>query len=272
AALSGFRALLCRSGGSSCGIRRLLCTSSSGSGGSPVTAYPVGATFVNRNPRSLEYSGHEHKPKGWELQQPSRNYYLKCILRRTGSGTIAQIVHNSGSVVVEASTDESAIRSQLYSPRDVSAARAVGEVLARRCIQCGIDRVHVDQLALPRTAERNDAFCQALLDGGVQLEERPELPRPERPGVDYDSLTAEQRAALFPRLVDELRTGEDKAKYVQYAPTMRPARHQERERRYQALAKVRRGWWWNYRHQRLLPSPNPNNPFARATSGGEKSG
>uniref|UniRef100_A0A1I8H5U9 Ribosomal_L18e/L15P domain-containing protein n=1 Tax=Macrostomum lignano TaxID=282301 RepID=A0A1I8H5U9_9PLAT len=252
AALSGFRALLCRSGGSSCGIRRLLCTSSSGSGGSPATAYPVGATFVNRNPRSLEYSGHE----------PSR---------KAGSCS-SRIVHNSGSVVVEASTDESAIRSQLYSPRDVSAARAVGEVLARRCIQCGIDRVHVDQLALPRTAERNDAFCQALLDGGVQLEERPELPRPERPGVDYDSLTAEQRAALFPRLVDELRTGEDKAKYVQYAPTMRPARHQERERRYQALAKVRRGWWWNYRHQRLLPSPNPNNPFARATSGGEKSG
>lgn len=56
----------------------------------------------------------------------------------------AWIEHNSGKIVVSASTKEWGIRKQLYSPKDSSAAQNLGRVLAQRCLQAGLHEVHTE--------------------------------------------------------------------------------------------------------------------------------
>ena len=59
----------------------------------------------------------------------------------TNRHTRAQVVHNSGLVLVSASTTEFEITRHLYKTTDVTAARNIGRVIAQRCLEAGIARV-----------------------------------------------------------------------------------------------------------------------------------
>ena len=59
----------------------------------------------------------------------------------TNRHTRAQVVHNSGLVLVSASTTEFEISRHLYKTTDVTAARNIGRVIAQRCLEAGIARV-----------------------------------------------------------------------------------------------------------------------------------
>ena len=51
------------------------------------------------------------------------------------------MVHNSGVVLVSASTTEFEITKHLYKTTDVTAAKNIGRVMAQRCLEAGITRV-----------------------------------------------------------------------------------------------------------------------------------
>ena len=52
------------------------------------------------------------------------------------------MLHNSGVVLVSASTAEFEITRHLYKTTDISAAKNLGRVLAQRCQEAGITRVY----------------------------------------------------------------------------------------------------------------------------------
>ncbi len=53
----------------------------------------------------------------------------------------AYVNHNSGKVVVDASTKEFCISKHLYKTSDVCAAYNIGRVLAHRCNEMGLTRM-----------------------------------------------------------------------------------------------------------------------------------
>ena len=61
------------------------------------------------------------------------------------------MLHNSGVVLVSASTAEFEITRHLYKTRDISAAKNLGRVLAQRCQEAGITRVYWE----PQYGDRN---------------------------------------------------------------------------------------------------------------------
>lgn len=70
-------------------------------------------------------------------------FNIKCRLKFliTNRHTRAQVIHNSGVVLVSASTTEFEITKHLYKTTDVSAALNVGRVVAQRCLEAGIMHV-----------------------------------------------------------------------------------------------------------------------------------
>ena len=61
------------------------------------------------------------------------------------------MLHNSGVVLVSASTAEFEITKHLYKTTDISAAKNLGRVLAQRCQEAGITRVFWE----PQYGDRN---------------------------------------------------------------------------------------------------------------------
>ena len=61
------------------------------------------------------------------------------------------MLHNSGVVLVSASTAEFEITRHLYKTTDISAAKNLGRVLAQRCQEAGITRVYWE----PQYGDRN---------------------------------------------------------------------------------------------------------------------
>ena len=61
------------------------------------------------------------------------------------------MLHNSGVVLVSASTAEFEITKHLYKTTDISAAKNLGRVLAQRCQEAGITRVYWE----PQYGDRN---------------------------------------------------------------------------------------------------------------------
>ncbi|THD20099.1 GrpE protein, partial [Fasciola hepatica] len=104
---------------------------------------------------------------------------------------------------------------------DVSAAENIGRILAHRCHQCGLINLFFDSVESPLSNESVKAFFNALLEGGVNLEEPVEVTLPEPLGVDYDSLTEEQKRAAYPSLIETLRSTPDWAN-IPYPYSMRP--------------------------------------------------
>ncbi|GMS89460.1 hypothetical protein PENTCL1PPCAC_11635, partial [Pristionchus entomophagus] len=143
------------------------------------------AYFVNRNPRNADMMGVTRKPEGWQLE--SKNHLRRCIYRvelmQGKSQQVGRIIHHLNGVVLEASTAELPIATQLYSRVDTSAALNIGRVLAQRCLQSGI------HFATPsvsdeerRNSEHQGAFFTALEEGGLRLNE----PEPIKQDVSTD--------------------------------------------------------------------------------------
>ena len=61
------------------------------------------------------------------------------------------MLHNSGVVLVSASTAEFEITKHLYKTTNISAAKNLGRVLAQRCQEAGITRVYWE----PQYGDRN---------------------------------------------------------------------------------------------------------------------
>ena len=61
------------------------------------------------------------------------------------------MLHNSGVVLVSASTAEFEITKHLHKTTDISAAKNLGRVLAQRCQEAGITRVYWE----PQYGDRN---------------------------------------------------------------------------------------------------------------------
>ncbi|XP_054289965.1 39S ribosomal protein L18, mitochondrial-like [Macrosteles quadrilineatus] len=159
------------------------------------TAADASSTFYcyNRNPRNLEKLRIAHKPVGWFLEKPGKTYWNKLVVKtnRSARSVTGEVVHNSGTVVVSASTKEWALAKQLYSLGDTAAYVNLARVLAQRCHETGISEVACFIERKPDT--KVEAFLQELEKEGVTLSEpeeyehpRPtQLVKPEKPWEVY---------------------------------------------------------------------------------------
>ncbi len=84
----------------------------------------------------------------------------------------------------------------------------------------GIFDVMFDEVETPLNSTRNKAFYDALLEAGLQLEEQ-NFERPEPYGIDYDSLSDEEKRSLYPSLIEELRVTPDWGQQT-YPYSLRP--------------------------------------------------
>lgn len=143
----------------------------------------VNPDFVNRNPRNLELLGIAVKDAGWMMQTPRRMFYHRLHYERSARGIRAKVIHYNGDVILSASSQEWAVMKQLYSSTDVTAAESVGMIIARRCMEAGIESVDfplAEQTEQNQESERLTAFCNACKENGLSFEE-PERVREPRP-------------------------------------------------------------------------------------------
>ncbi|KAA3673122.1 large subunit ribosomal protein L18 [Paragonimus westermani] len=212
--------------------------------------------FKNRNPRNLELLGLAPKRKGWEFQAPRKDYWHKVYLHKDSHHTTGLVIHTSSSVVLSASTREPSIQKHLYSCVDVSAAENIGRVLAYRCQQCGLVNLFFDTVETPLTNMSVNSFYNALLEGGICLQEPEEIPRPEPVGIDYDSLSESEKRSLYPSLIETLRTTPDWDN-IPYPYSLRPkAGKAKLHNSYQILSKVRQGMVWDPYYCRMVHPQN----------------
>ncbi|GFR76200.1 50S ribosomal protein L18 [Elysia marginata] len=148
--------------------------------------YVINPVYHNRNPRNLEKMALARKRLGWKFQSPRKDYYNKLVLMRSSRHTNAWVEHQSGKIVVSASTAEHAISSQLYSLNDVSACENVGRVLAQRCLESGITEVFFDEASESTLSEKVSSFLQAFKDVDIALTEPEVQDKKFSPGVNYD--------------------------------------------------------------------------------------
>lgn len=149
--------------------------------------YEVNPVFINRNPRTLEKQGLQPKRKGWKYQSPRKDYYYKLIFEISNKFLTGRVEHWTGITVIEASTKQWSLAKHLYSPNDLCAAENVGKILARRCLEGGIDRVFYDPIVELEHSEKLKAFLKAVQDGEITLSEVEEFEPEYRPGIDYDN-------------------------------------------------------------------------------------
>lgn len=141
----------------------------------------------NRNPRNLERLRIARKPQGYHLDRLGREYWHTLYFTVSKKHVTGQIVHNNGSVVVSASTNEWAIKKHLYNTNDISAYSNLARVLAQRCLESGISEISCNYKAEPET--KFYEFLTVLKNEGLSLTEpdvfsiaRPfEKHRPEKP-------------------------------------------------------------------------------------------
>ncbi|KAI1292031.1 39S ribosomal protein L18, mitochondrial [Halotydeus destructor] len=143
----------------------------------PNDAVPL--KLVNRNPRNLEMLSRQAKPLGWELETPSNAFWNKVVFERNGRYLTAKVIHNSGRTLVSACTSEESYQAQSDSLGDTQAAKNVGNMLARRCLESGILFVHKEIREDESKSPKVNAFLAALRDGGLKLRE-PDMIFPRR--------------------------------------------------------------------------------------------
>uniref|UniRef100_A0A183CEG7 Large ribosomal subunit protein uL18m n=1 Tax=Globodera pallida TaxID=36090 RepID=A0A183CEG7_GLOPA len=135
--------------------------------------------FVNNNPRNFERVRLQRKPSGWgfEKNNAQRNFIYRVDFCPTKNSTVASVVHYEDGTVIEASTREKTVQSQLYSQTDVSAAYNIGRLLAHRCKMAGIEHC-VSSLTEEELegSKRREAFLRALEESGLVLEEPEPIP------------------------------------------------------------------------------------------------
>lgn len=69
-------------------------------------------------------------------------FLIRLVFRRSQQHITAEVFSSDSIVpVLSCSTKEWAVKQQLGSTRSVAACRAVGEVLAQRCLEAGLTRI-----------------------------------------------------------------------------------------------------------------------------------
>ncbi|XP_003970431.1 large ribosomal subunit protein uL18m [Takifugu rubripes] len=132
----------------------------------------VNPTFVNRNPRNLEQMGLAVKDRGWKTSWPHRAFYHRLVFTRTQHHVTAEVFSSSSPIpVLSCSTKEWALKRELSSTTCVAACQAVGEVLAHRCLQAGINRMVYREIPWAYRSQAIQSFRSAMKEGGIILSE-----------------------------------------------------------------------------------------------------
>ncbi|KAI4473273.1 hypothetical protein M0802_016208 [Mischocyttarus mexicanus] len=100
---------------------------------------------INRNPRNLERLRIARKPQGYHLEKQFRNFWHKLKITPCRRYVVGEVVHFENGPVISASTNEWALKKQLYRQYDSMAYIALGQVLALRCLESGICELHYDE-------------------------------------------------------------------------------------------------------------------------------
>lgn len=128
--------------------------------------------YNNRNPRNLEKLRIGYKHRGYPLDEGLISYWNKLFWIPSKSHCSAEIRHYEKGVVVSASTKEWCIRKHLYSAKDAAAADNIGRILARRCLQTGINEVFTTFTEEDKeNSEKLRLFLKSMEEGGICLKE-----------------------------------------------------------------------------------------------------
>ena len=136
----------------------------------------------NRNPVNLEKMLIGKKPRGFDLENKSRNYWNKLELDITNNHTTATVTHWTGRVVAKASTTEWPIRQFLYNLTDQAALKVVGQIISQRCLETGVSEVYLEVSEEDKTKEKMVKFIDVIEQSGLSLTE-PEVYQPVNPHI-----------------------------------------------------------------------------------------
>ena len=162
---------------------RLCSSSASGANDAPLSKNDILAPRVrNRNPMNLEKMLIGKKPRGWQLENRSRNYWNKLELEISNSHTTATVTHWTGRLVAKASTQEWSIRQFLYNLTDGAALKVVGQVISQRCLETGVSEVYLDVSNEDRVKEKMVKFIDVIEQSGLSLSE-PKVYQPINPHI-----------------------------------------------------------------------------------------
>merc|ERR1712029_687773 len=136
----------------------------------------------NKNPMNLEKMLIGKKPRGWDLENRSRNYWNKLELEISNNHTTAVVTHWTGRVVAKASTQEWSIRQFLYNLTDGAALKVVGQVISQRCLETGVSEVYLDVSEEDKVKEKMVKFIDVIEQSGLSLSE-PKVYQPINPHI-----------------------------------------------------------------------------------------
>ena len=153
---------------------RMLSKSSASAGGDEVSYSNnnlVSPRVRNKNPMNLEKMLIGKKPRGFDLENKSRQYWNKLELEISGAHTTATVTHWTGRVVARASTQEFSIRQFLYNLTDQAALKVVGQVISQRCLETGVSEVRLEVSQEDREKEKMIKFIEVIETSGLSLKE-----------------------------------------------------------------------------------------------------
>ncbi|XP_018020968.1 39S ribosomal protein L18, mitochondrial [Hyalella azteca] len=127
--------------------------------------------YVNRNPRNLEMLRIARQPQGYDLDVKQLYYWNRLELQQVGRFLIGRVRHESGRVILQASTREWPMQSRLPSTQDYTAAVTLARVLARRCLEAGYSEMAVDASLEVESSTKAAAFVKTIEECGVRLSE-----------------------------------------------------------------------------------------------------
>eukprot|EP00092_Neocalanus_flemingeri_P020166 GFUD01021833.1.p1 GENE.GFUD01021833.1~~GFUD01021833.1.p1 ORF type:complete len:196 (+),score=55.34 GFUD01021833.1:42-629(+) len=142
----------------------------------------VAPRIRNRNPMNLEKMLIGKKPRGFDLENKSRNYWNKLELEISNNHTTAVVTHWTGRVVAKASTQEWPIRQFLYNLTDQAALKVVGQVISQRCLETGVSEVYLGVTEEDKGTEKMVKFIDVIEKSGLSLTEA-EFYQPSNPHI-----------------------------------------------------------------------------------------
>ena len=156
---------------------------SSGSSDAPYSRNDeIAPRMRNRNPMNLEKMLIGKKPRGFDLENKSRNFWNKLELEITNNHTTAVVTHWTGRIVAKASTREWPIRQFLYNLTDQAALKVVGQVISQRCLETGVSEVFLQVSEEDREKEKMVKFIDVIEQSGLSLSE-PDMYVPTNPHI-----------------------------------------------------------------------------------------
>ena len=150
---------------------RMLSNSSGGDEGSYSKNNVISPRVRNKNPLNLEKMLIGKKPRGFDMENKTRQYWNKLELEISGAHTTATVTHWTGRVVARASTQEWSIRQFLYNLTDQAALKVVGQVISQRCLETGVSEVHLEVSQEDREKEKMIKFIDVIESSGLSLRE-----------------------------------------------------------------------------------------------------